>query len=165
MYYNDKFDADQQVDLEERIAAIIFDEAEVGPFGNESVEEQSANDLSKKILQMVVAELRPDLVAHKWRISDENATEIYEDWGELISAAENWYNYMLEDGSLEVIIYMAYFSEIPEGHVETLNEAIRTWEEKIALAEGFKDFAGHGGYAVTAASEMGLNLTVEEVKE
>lgn len=60
---------------------------------------------------------------------------------------------------------MAYFSEIPEGHVETLNEAIRTWEEEIAHAAGFKDFAGHGGYAVSAASEMGLNLTVEEVEE
>jgi len=166
MKYNDKFDADQQVDLEERIAAIIFDEAEVGPFGNESVEEQSANDLSKKILQMVVAELRPDLVAKKWRISDGNTTEIYEDWGELISAAENWYNYMLEDGTPEVIYYMAYyFSEIPEGDVETLNSAIRAWEEKIAHAAGFKDFYGHGNYTVSAASEMGLNLTVEEVEE
>ena len=59
MYYNDKFDADQQVDLEERIAALIYDEAETGPFGNEEVDEQSANDLGKNILQMVVAELRP----------------------------------------------------------------------------------------------------------
>ena len=83
----------------------------------------------------------------------------------MISAAENWYNYMLEDGTPEVIFYMAYFSEIPEGDVETLNSAIRAWEEKIAHAAGFKDFAGHGNYLVSAASEMGLNLTVEEVEE
>lgn len=108
MYYNDKFDADQQVDLEERIAALVFDKAETTR-GNDNVSEQSANDLGKKILQIVVAELRPDLVAKKWKISDGNATEIYEDWGELISAAENWYNYMLEDGTPEVIIYGIFF--------------------------------------------------------
>lgn len=166
MYYNDKFDADQQVDLEERIAALIYDEAETGPFGNEEVDEQSANDLSKKILQMVVAELRPDLVAHKWRISEGNATEIYEDWIELCGVAEEWYSYIEENEWPEHLVFpKMYFGDIPEGDIETLNRFIRAWEEKIAHAAGFKDFAGHGNYAVSAASEMGLNLTVEEVEE
>ena len=169
MKYNDKFDADQQVDLEERIAALIFDEGE-GPFGELAVNEESANEQNKKILQMVVAELRPDLVAHKWRISDGNATEIYEDWDDVCYAAEQWYYYLPEEifpcGRMkDEDIPSVDFSEIPESHVETLNEAIRAWEEKIAHAAGFKDFYGHGNYAVSAASEMGLNLTVEEVEE
>ena len=167
MKYNDKFDADQQVTLEELIAAHIFDNAErEGDEGEGRVKEQSATELGKEILQLIVAELRPDLVAHKWRISDGNATEIYEDWIELCGVAEEWYSYIEENEWPEHLVFpKMYFGDIPEGDIETLNRFIRTWEEKIALAEGFKDFAGHGGYAVSAASEMGLNLSVEEVEQ
>lgn len=165
MNYNDKFDADQQVDLEERIAALIYDEAETGPFGNEEVDEQSANDLGKNILQMIVAELRPDLVAKKWKISDGNAIEIYEDWIELCGVAGEWYSYIEENEWPENVEFPeAYFGDVKEGDIETLNRFIRAWEEKIAHAAGFKDFAGHGNYLVSAASEMGLNLSVEEVE-
>lgn len=107
----------------------------------------------------------PDLVAHKWRISEGNATEIYEDWIELCGVAEEWYSYIEENEWPEHLVFpKMYFGDIPEGDIETLNRFIRAWEEKIAHAAGFKDFAGHGNYLVSAASEMGLNLSVEEVE-
>jgi len=105
-------------------------------------------------------------VAHKWRISDGNATEIYEDWIELCGVAEEWYSYIEENEWPENVEFPeAYFGDVKEGDIETLNRFIRTWEEKIAHAAGFKDFAGHGNYLVSAASEMGLSLRVEEVEE
>lgn len=165
MYYNDKFDADQQVTLEELIAALIFDWDYQGDETRPS--EQEATDMSKEILKLVVEELRPDLVARKWVISDGNAVETYDDWDELINTIKEWYYYLLEETAIEDeefadAILSRDFENIPEGGIEALNSAIRAWEERIAQAAGYKEFAGHGNYAVSAASEMGLNLTVRE---
>ena len=168
MNYNDKFGANEQTDLEERIAALIFDWDYQASDGA-GVTEQEANDMSKEILKLVVEELRPDLVisdkTRKWIISDGNAAEEYDNWNEILYAAEGWYLYLPErfDGVADAVLARD-FDNIPEGDTEAFNSAIRSWEERIAQAAGYKDFTGHGNYSVSAASEMGLNLSVEEVE-
>lgn len=84
MYYNGKFDEVRQVDLEEKIGAFIYNYANRDEY---LINEDLSYDLGKKILQMIVVELRPDLAAvgekisaaKKWKISDGKVTEIYED--------------------------------------------------------------------------------------
>ena len=60
--YNDTFNASDQIDAEERIAALLFDDAEVS-------EEQSA-DLGRQILRLVLAQFRPDLFRPPYRRND-----------------------------------------------------------------------------------------------
>jgi hypothetical protein len=103
----------------------------------------------------------------KWVISDGNALETYEDWDLLLRTAEEWYLYLLEesaidDDGMDIAVYARNFEDIPEGDIESLNNAIRFWEERIAEAAGYTTFYGHGNYSVSAASNMGLNLTVRE---
>jgi hypothetical protein len=103
----------------------------------------------------------------KWIISDGNALETYKDWNLLLRSAEEWYLYLseesaIDDDGMDIAISDRDFSEIPEGDVVSLNDAIRSWEEKIAEAAGYTTFSGHGSYSVSAASNMGLNLTVRE---
>ena len=56
MGYNDKFDADEQITLEEQIAATILDDPEA------DILDEYAAELGRKILRLVVAQLRPDLL-------------------------------------------------------------------------------------------------------
>lgn len=58
--YNDNFDPGQQVDLEEAISAAIFD----FDYGEDSMRpsEDACNGLGRKILLMVMSQIRPDLV-------------------------------------------------------------------------------------------------------
>lgn len=55
--YNDTFDPDQQITLEEEIADVLFQ------FTHTNLSEEDASLLGKDILRIVIAELRPDLVA------------------------------------------------------------------------------------------------------
>jgi hypothetical protein len=168
MQYNDKFDPEIQLDLEEKIADRIFNYEFAA--GERVLEEEDATSLSKDILEMIIKDLRPDLVARKWIISDGNAAEYYKNWDLLLRAAENWYNYLSEDSEIDndgmdIAVSDSDFSEILEDDLDSLNNAIRLWEERIAEAAGYTTFAGHGNYSVSAASSMGLNLTVREVEQ
>lgn len=65
--YNDTFDADQQITLEERIAARIFQQGEeTNPEEQDGwprpLGEEDCADLGRDILLMIVEELRPDLI-------------------------------------------------------------------------------------------------------
>lgn len=67
MAYNETFDADQQITLEERIAAAI---AKAGEETNPELDtgwpvplgEEDCADLGRELLEMIVTELRPDLL-------------------------------------------------------------------------------------------------------
>ena len=48
---------------------------------------------------------------------------------------------------------------------DDLNRLIDEWEGRIAEACGKKAFHGHGNYSVSAASEMGLNLSAKVVDD
>ncbi len=52
--YKISFPTDQQVTLEERIAALVFD--------NTTADEEASMDVGRQALMLVVRELRPDLV-------------------------------------------------------------------------------------------------------
>jgi hypothetical protein len=53
-FYNDKFDPEEQINLEEQIAFMIYDEL--------NIDENIATELSKRLLITIVKELRPDLI-------------------------------------------------------------------------------------------------------
>ena len=53
--YNDKMSAEEQIDMEEDIAAMIFCHCDV------EVDEETAGDLGRQILIKVLWEFRPDL--------------------------------------------------------------------------------------------------------
>lgn len=57
--YNENLEPDEQIEAEEKIAAIIFD-----GIGTEAdaCDEEKAQDLSKKILMAVLQQFRPDLI-------------------------------------------------------------------------------------------------------
>ena len=61
MPYNDKLGATEQVDMEEKIAAMIFDFTPADALDLGICEEDAAA-LSKKILLAVLTKFRPDLV-------------------------------------------------------------------------------------------------------
>lgn len=63
--YNDTLDADDQITMEERIAATIFSQ---GAYENDAplakpvaLDEEQCAELGRTILKMVLAEFRPDL--------------------------------------------------------------------------------------------------------
>lgn len=53
-FYNDTLDAGQQIDTEEAIAALIFDRTD-------AIDEETAGDLGRDILKLVLLAFRPDL--------------------------------------------------------------------------------------------------------
>lgn len=53
--YNDKMSAEEQIGMEEDIAAMIFSHCDV------DVDEETASDLGRQILIKVLWEFRPDL--------------------------------------------------------------------------------------------------------
>lgn len=97
-----------------------------------------------------------------YTLTDSNATETYESLDDAKSAAEDWYQYMLEQREgepsqeLRDAIYGADFDGCED--VIDLNNAISDLEAKIAAACGAKDFSGHGTYHVRAADQIGLAL-------
>ncbi len=58
-HYNDSLDPEQQVDVEESIAAFLFDEVRL-PHREGFIEEDAA-EASRVILRLVLEEFRPDL--------------------------------------------------------------------------------------------------------
>lgn len=105
------------------------------------------------------------------KLADENATEEYiitdgaaieraSTLEEAASIAEDWYDYLIEAGT----IADACSPDLDASSVESLNDSIGKWQQRIAEAAGEKDFSGHGNYYVTAADRMGLNLTVTAEK-
>jgi hypothetical protein len=105
-----------------------------------------------------------------WTISDGNATETYWDWRDLILAAETWYDYFVDNpdeycpGVDVDTLPTADYSAIEEGDVEALNAAISARDNSIAEWLGKTSFHGHGTYSVSAASQAGLNLSVDPVE-
>jgi hypothetical protein len=57
--YNHRLNGDDQVDMEETIAAIIFDHADV-----ELKDDDTAADLGRNILYVVLRQFRPDFFIH-----------------------------------------------------------------------------------------------------
>lgn len=99
-------------------------------------------------------------------ISDGNARETASTLDAAIGIVEDWYDFMGDDEryeDVEVPTFPALASEI--NSVSELNAAIGEWERAIAEACGHKAFHGHGNYSVSAASEMGLRLRVEEADD
>jgi hypothetical protein len=56
MPYNAKLDAGKQIDMEEQIAAMIFDHDAV------ETDEETAADLGRAILRAVLTAFRPDVI-------------------------------------------------------------------------------------------------------
>jgi hypothetical protein len=104
-----------------------------------------------------------------WTISDGNASDTYWDWGDLILAAETWYDYLLDNPEEHCpgvdidTLPTADYSAIEEGDVEALNAAISARDNSIAEWLGQSAFHGHGNYSVNAASQAGFNLSVKSV--
>lgn len=55
--YNDLLDATEQIDMEEAIASELYDEQDEA----EPLDEESAANLSRRILKLVLKKFRPDL--------------------------------------------------------------------------------------------------------
>jgi hypothetical protein len=97
----------------------------------------------------------PQSVARSVRyvIADGNASETADTFAELLGIARGWYD------------YMDYIPRFPQNvnpeNIDELQDAINDWQDKIANANGHKDFHGLGNYSVSAADRMGLNLTVK----
>lgn len=74
MSYNDKLSSDDQITVEELIAALIYD-YDSKQFENSSEStapmwpsEEECMDMGKRILALVLGEFRPDLIAdEEWR--------------------------------------------------------------------------------------------------
>ena len=92
-------------------------------------------------------------------LSDGNAIEHCATLREAIEAASGWYDYIWDNGDGP--------GTRPELHTEGIDDLddlvgrIGSWEEEIAEALGYSDWAGHGNYWVSAAAEAGLNLRVK----
>lgn len=66
MSYNDKLDADEQVSMEEKIAAVIFDsDLNLGD-DPDLFDEEDCAELGRIILLMVLKKFRPDLFTCSW---------------------------------------------------------------------------------------------------
>jgi hypothetical protein len=66
-HYNDSLDPEQQVDVEESIAAFLFDEVRLHHWAGFA--EEDAAEASRVILRLVLGEFRPDLFVEE--MSDE----------------------------------------------------------------------------------------------
>ena len=94
-----------------------------------------------------------------YKISDGNATETASTLHEAASIAEDWYDYMVDEGRIPD----ACNPDLDDSSLDALNKSIRAWENRIAEACGKKSWAGHGNYYVSAGDSMGLNLSVRKV--
>ena len=83
-------------------------------------------------------------------------------WDDMMTIVSNWYDYLDEQQGLQVPDLDA--SEVPEGDLEALMDAIHAWEDRIADLAGHSPFQGHGNHHVSASSQMGIGITVEEVE-
>jgi hypothetical protein len=98
-----------------------------------------------------------------YQLTDGNASEEHDTLIDAASAAEDWYEYLLDLAEGEVCdelrtaIHSADFDGSDDS-VGALNSAIGEWEGRIAEACGKQDFHGHGTYHVSAADSMGLSL-------
>lgn len=97
-------------------------------------------------------------------VSDGNSIEKVKEWSELVDIIIEWYEFLGEDGTFESCMDVpepdGEIYDLEEGDVDGMNRIITAWENEIAEAAGHEEFHGHGSYHVSAASEMGLNLTV-----
>jgi len=85
MKYNDKLDADEQISMEEAIAARIYQNGERSNHDDDCIDvqpdllihEEDCADLGRNILQMVLAKFRPDLFTCSW--CDKSAKSVGRD--------------------------------------------------------------------------------------
>lgn len=93
-------------------------------------------------------------LAEPYELTDGAATEYFSSLEEAASAAEEWYDYLVDDGKIDSVpVY-----DLDSSDIDKLNSSIGSWEEKIAEAMEHKSVAGHGNYYVSAASEAGFRL-------
>lgn len=95
-------------------------------------------------------------LAEPYELTDGLTTEYFSSLEEAASAAEEWYDYLVDDGKIDSVP----FYDLDSSDIHELNLTIRIWEEKIAEAMGHKPVAGHGNYYVSPASEAGFSLQV-----
>lgn len=94
-------------------------------------------------------------------ITDGNATEERDSWEAAVEVAENWYDYLSDEDSIDhEMTLTADYSDIDDDDVDALNAAIRAFEKQLAEDLGYEAFNGHGNYSVDAASKAGFNLSV-----
>jgi hypothetical protein len=56
MEYNDKLHPEEQIDAEEQIASILFDDVDI------EISEEVAQDTARRILSVILERFRPDLM-------------------------------------------------------------------------------------------------------
>jgi hypothetical protein len=124
--------------------------------------EDYEEDINEAIENMTEKKILTQDDPTEYTVSDGNATEKYDDWDDTVSAVESWYDYMDDDDHYKFEGGRPPFNprRLEPGDVDSLNEAIREWENEIAESLDYESFHGHGNYSVSPASAMGLNLTV-----
>lgn len=92
-----------------------------------------------------------------YSINDGNAYETAESLDEAAGIIEDWYDFLLDQGQINVLPA----PDLDASSVDALQASIDRWENEIAEKLGKKPWSGHGTYYVSAASEAGFQLTVE----
>jgi len=93
-------------------------------------------------------------------LADNNYQETYDSLDEVIDAVQSWYDHV-DDLDLPHIPPMNDIIEWDGKYdIDDVNRYIKEIEELIALHNGYEQWAGHGNYVVSAASKMGLNLSI-----
>ena len=108
-----------------------------------------------------------------YKISDGNATENADDFSEAVEIIAEWYEDLdsWADGNYDSDKHEAIREAIDSvdqpdaGGLDELENYAGSVCTAIAEKLGGKDFYGHGNYAVSAASQAGINLTVTEIEE
>ena len=114
-----------------------------------------------------------EVVELGYKISDGNATENAEDFSEAVEMIAEWYEDLdsWADGNGDADRHEAIREAIdsvdrPEdGGLDALENYAGSICTAIAEKLGGKAFYGHGNYAVSAASQAGINLTVTEITD
>jgi hypothetical protein len=96
----------------------------------------------------------------RYKISGIDNTETAATLEEAAQIAESWFDYLEDD--LENDDFTVPAADLDTSSIEALNSSISGWLEEIAQAAGHKAFFGHGNYAASAASQMGLTLEVKD---
>ncbi len=96
-----------------------------------------------------------------YEVHDNNASEHFHTLADAIDAANNWHDYMVDEGRISRED-LAECPEISGESVSAVYPSVRARLNAIAAKIGAKAFYGHGNYACDAASQSGLSLEISE---
>lgn len=100
-----------------------------------------------------------------YSVNDGNAYESADSWAELVEQLQEWFDFLVvvpadAPEALAEAVHSLDLAKIAAGDLEGLQGALNEWQERIAEAMGYRSWAGHGNYYVSAAAAAGLSLTV-----